>query len=577
MWQRRALELNTQDIWHWRHITALADYARRYGFNTLVLGQADLLDKLVTPPAYQHARFDDRISSQQRSRCVYLNQVAAYCREQGLALYLQCKELAFPTDLLLQHPQLLDDARQFRIDTHFWCDYLAAKVDLLMQQIPRLSGLMLAISNSDSLIRFAPPPGEEMQSGIISPTMPPAMPPTLDSEPIYRQLFTAVSRVVHAHQRHLVLRAFPANHHDMSHVLEAIRSLPVTVSAAIKMTPERFWPEFPNNPALLELDDREIWVELDLAGEEVGWGNLPFLRYTEIQGRLLWCREKNPAIVSAACRISWDGVDNHSVLGSLSEFTLFACARLLNDSAPPVNESELFRQWLAECWQWQPDDAVRHTMRALLEQAQQALSLSLYARHHVFHRHSLLPSSYGQAVWSLYGQLNRNHWLPGSGRDITFDRRETELASQNLYQIVREKDAAWQLADQSQQAASQFARDHDLPEPLRQRWQQEWRGLALYCRAFVHAQKAFFTLHYCQRVENNWTLREIAKTNIQALYGIAHEMDDFCLQHRDYPVSMHVMFDAARPRALADSLQQQLTVLTQDTGGGHQAASRHEA
>ncbi|UPT54917.1 hypothetical protein [Dickeya zeae] len=570
MWQRRALELNTQDIWHWQRVITLVEYARRYGFNTLVLGQADLLDKLVTPVAYQSTRFDDRISSQQRSRCVYLNQVAAYCREQGLALYLQCKELTFPTDLLLQYPHLLDDARQFRIDTHFWCDYLAAKVEQLMQQIPRLHGLMLAISNSDSLIRFAPPPGEEIQRGGTAP-------PATDSGPVYRQLFAAVARVIHAHQRHLVLRAFPANHQDMSRVLDAIRSLPTSVSAAIKMTPERFWPEFPNNPALLELGDREVWVELDLAGEEVGWGNLPFLRYTEVQGRLLWCREKNPAIVSVACRISWDGVDNHSVLGSLSEFTLFACAHLLNDNTPPINESELFRRWLAECWQWQPDEQVCHTMRTLLEQAQQALSLSLYARHHVFHRHSLLPSSYGQAVWSLYGQLNRNHWLPGSGRDITFERQETELASHNLYQIVREKDTAWQLAEQSQQAAMQFVRDHQLPEPLRQRWLQEWRGLALYCRAFVHAQKAFFTLHYCQRVENNWTLREIAKTNIQALYGVAHEMDDFSLQHRDYPVSIHVMFDADRPRTLADSLQQQLTALTQDIGGHHTAAPRHEA
>ncbi|GAB7214601.1 hypothetical protein DZJ_19670 [Dickeya ananatis] len=84
-------------------------------------------------------------------------------------------------------------------------------------------------------------------------------------------------------------------------------------------------------------------------------------------------------------------------------------------------------------------------------------------------------------------------------------------------------------------------------------------------------------MHYCQRVENNWTLREIAKTNIQALYGVAHEMDDFSLQHRDYPVSMHVMFDADRPRSLADSLQQQLTALTQDIGGHHPTAPRHEA
>ncbi|SLM64339.1 MULTISPECIES: hypothetical protein [Dickeya] len=557
MWQHRALELNTQDIWHWPQITVLVDYARRHGFDSLVLGQADLLDSLVTPPAYQTTHFDDLISNQKRSRCMYINQVASYCRERGLTLYLQCKVLSFPTELLLAHPQLLEDARQCHIDIAFWRDYLAAKVERLLQQIPRLGGLMLAISNSDSLVRFAPSPGEEHFGKDLSKTP--------DSTPMYRQLFAAIAHVMQAHQRQLVLRVFPANQHDIAHVLDAIRSLPGTVAAAIKITPERFWPEFPNNPALLELLDRDIWVELDLAGEEVGWGNLPFLRYTEVQGRLLWCREKNPRIVHTICRLSWDGLDNHTVLGSLSEFTLFACGQLLNTRAPAATENALFRQWLAERWQWQPDESVCTQMRTLLEQAQQALSLSLYARQHVFHRHSLLPASYAQAVWSLYGQLNRNHWLPGSGRDITFSRDNTALSSQNLYQLVREKDAAWQLAEQSQQAASQFVRDHSLPEPLRQRWQQEWRGLTLYCRTFVHAQKAFFTLHYCQQVENNWTLREIAKTNIQALQGMAREMDDFCLQHRDYPVSMHTMFDAERPSVFATSLQQQLNLLSQHT------------
>ncbi|MGM3174722.1 hypothetical protein [Dickeya lacustris] len=555
MWQHRALELNTRDIWHWPQIRVLVDYARSHGFDTLVLGQADLLDILVTPPAYQTTHFDDLISNQKRSRCIYLNRVATYCRECGITLYLQCKALSFPTDLLLAHPHLLDDAQERHIDIPFWRDYLAAKVEQLMQHIPRLGGLMLAISNSDSLVRFAPSPDETCfgKEPVKTP----------DSTPIYRELFAAIARVMQAHQRQLVLRVFPANHHDIPYVLDAIRSLPASVAAAIKITPERFWPEFPNNPALLELTDRDIWVELDLAGEEVGWGNLPFLRYTEVQGRLLWCQEKNPRIVNALCRLSWDGVDNHTVLGSLSEFTLFASSRLLNARTPPDTEQVLFRQWLTERWQWQADEWVCKDMRAQLEQAQQALSLSLYARQHVFHRHSLLPASYAQAVWSLYGQLNRNHWLPGSGRDLTFSRDNIELSSHNLYQLVREKDSALQLAEQSQQAANQFVRDHSLPEPLRQRWQQEWRGLTLYCRTFVHAQKAFFTLHYCQQVENNWTLREIAKTNIQALQGIAQEMDDFCLQHRDYPFGIHVMFDAERVRSFASSLQQQLTQLSQ--------------
>lgn len=76
-------------------------------------------------------------------------------------------------------------------------------------------------------------------------------------------------------------------------------------------------------------------------------------------------------------------------------------------------------------------------------------------------------------------------------------------------------------------------------------------------------RKSLFTLHYCKQVENTWSLREICQTNIQALYGTAYEMEDFCLQHRDFSVSMHVMFDAERARALASSLTEELSQLMQ--------------
>jgi hypothetical protein len=84
--------------------------------------------------------------------------------------------------------------------------------------------------------------------------------------------------------KHLVLRVFPAGNHDLGNVLEAIRPLPESVSVSIKLTPERFWPSFPNNPALLAVREREVWAEIDLVGEEVGWGIFPFPRIDELQG-----------------------------------------------------------------------------------------------------------------------------------------------------------------------------------------------------------------------------------------------------------------------------------------------------
>jgi hypothetical protein len=146
-------------------------------------------------------------------------------------------------------------------------------------------------------------------------------------------------RAMQNENKHLVLRVFPAGNHDLGNVLEAIRPLPESVSVSIKLTPERFWPSFPNNPALLAVREREVWAEIDLVGEEVGWGVFPFPRIDELQGRLLWCRS-NPAIRGAVCKTSWEGVDNHWIIGTLSECNLVACSQMLmSDGAHQTQRS----------------------------------------------------------------------------------------------------------------------------------------------------------------------------------------------------------------------------------------------
>ena len=81
------------------------------------------------------------------------------------------------------------------------------------------------------------------------------------------------------------------------------------------------------------------------------------------------------------------------------------------------NQQQLLDQWLAQRYGWCPPEDVAQQFRQLLEQGAQTLYQAIYVRDHVFHRHSQLPESYGQAVWSLYGQLARSHWLPGSAQD----------------------------------------------------------------------------------------------------------------------------------------------------------------
>ena len=320
MWQTRALELNNQAYWNWEKACELVEYAVAHAFNTVIVGQVDLFDKLVSPKGYTPHQYNDRLSSQQRARCVYLNRLGLLCQQKGLRFYLQAKEFNFPTDLLLAHPHLFEPGHGVRFDVDFWSGYLAEKVSLICQRIPALHGLLVAISNTDGLLPVSRPNWELSAEA-----------PQHDerSLALYSRCFNALSRAMQHENKHLVLRVFPAGNHDVANVLDAIHPLPESVSVSIKLTPERFWPSFPNNPALLAVQEREVWAEIDLVGEEVGWGVFPFPRIDELQGRLLWCRS-NPAIRGAVCKASWEGVDNHWVIGTLSECNLVACSQILS-------------------------------------------------------------------------------------------------------------------------------------------------------------------------------------------------------------------------------------------------------
>lgn len=553
MWQTRALELNNQAYWHWDKACELVEYAVAHGFNTVIVGQMDLFDKLVSPKGYTLHNYNDCLSSQQRARCTYLNRLGLLCRQKGLRFYLQAKEFNFPTDLLLVHPHLLEPGCGIRFNADFWCCYLADKVSLICQRIPTLSGLLVAISNTDGLLPISRPNWElsEEENERREEC-------NVRSLSLYSSCFNALSRAMQNENKHLVLRVFPADNHDLGNVLGAIRPLPKSVSVSIKLTPERFWPSFPNNPALLEVHERDVWVDIDLLGEEVGWGVFPYLRINELQGRLLWCR-CNPAINGTVCKISWEGLDNHWIMGTLSECNLVACSRiLLTCDNTHLTQAQLLTWWLDESYGWRPDKATFNTFCSLLEQAGQVLYQAIYAHDHVFHRHSQVPESYGQAVWSLYGQLNRNHWLPGSERDIFFSASDVEAAAESLACIAREKDDAGKASIALCEQALNFTETAEFPWALKQRWLEEWQGFVIYCHLFLHAQKAFFTLRFAHVVKNSWSMREVCQFNIHELYRSASEMEDYCAKHADASPGLHVLFDASRVRALAGSLGNEL-------------------
>lgn len=141
IWPTRALELNNREFWNWIKACERVAWAINHQFNTIVVGQVDLFDQLVSPKGYTPHQYNDRLSSQQLARCVYLNHLARYCQKHDLKFYLQAKEFSFPADLLVAHPQLIDKDAGASFNTDFWCRYLSDKMTLLCQRMTAIYGM----------------------------------------------------------------------------------------------------------------------------------------------------------------------------------------------------------------------------------------------------------------------------------------------------------------------------------------------------------------------------------------------------------------------------------------------------
>jgi hypothetical protein len=135
MWQTRALELNNQAYWNWEKACELVDYAVAHDFNTVIVGQVDLFDKLVSPKVTR--RTITTIVSQASSAPLRVSQPpGAVVPAERSAFLSSGEEFNFPTDLLLAHPHLFEAGQGVRFDVDFWCAYLSEKVSLICQRIP---------------------------------------------------------------------------------------------------------------------------------------------------------------------------------------------------------------------------------------------------------------------------------------------------------------------------------------------------------------------------------------------------------------------------------------------------------
>jgi hypothetical protein len=136
MWQTRALELNNQAYWNWEKACELVDYAVAHDFNTVIVGQVDLFDKLVSPKGYTRT-ITTIVSQASSAPAACISTALGCCASRKVCDFTFRRRSSTSRPICCWHPHLFGAGQGVRFDVDFWCAYLSEKVSLICQRIPR--------------------------------------------------------------------------------------------------------------------------------------------------------------------------------------------------------------------------------------------------------------------------------------------------------------------------------------------------------------------------------------------------------------------------------------------------------
>ena len=104
----RGLEFHSSRMWQWAQVRAALDFMQKFGMNTLIFHQNDIVDHLVFPHALfseelMWKRWPVRLHSIYQNRH-YINKVAREAKARGIAFCVEIKEIWYVDQVLEQVP-----------------------------------------------------------------------------------------------------------------------------------------------------------------------------------------------------------------------------------------------------------------------------------------------------------------------------------------------------------------------------------------------------------------------------------------------------------------------------------------
>jgi hypothetical protein len=335
-------------------------------------------------------------------------------------VWLEVKELAFPDEVIEAHPHLVKGG-QVCPSEPVWQDFIRAKTTELLQDFPRLAGIILSPGSPEGRAARSQ---NKCRCDVCKAT---------DLVDWYDGIIRAMHAPLLAAGKRLAVRDFAYKPADHAPLIEAVGRQPDDVIFCIKATPHDFYPTFPNNPAFGVLQ-RPQWIEYDTQGQFYGWGVLPCFMADDIRARLRHVTAKG--VTGGVFRTEWERINDWWVLESFNTLNTVAAALLAR--RPEVSNQEICTVWLRQNG-W-PETA-SGWLADVLQPTWAILRGALYIDDFLFSDASMFPRSIGRAWWTMETKHSLVDWAPEYAGRLDLDAARIEALMQEKHTSHREAEA----------------------------------------------------------------------------------------------------------------------------------------
>lgn len=315
----------------------------------------------------------------------------------------------------------------------------------------------------------------------------------------WKHSMKVLHRILRLHGKKLVLRDYLDDSWPRRQLHNTLSSLPDDVRVSMKATAMDYRPGFANNPELMSFLGNKKWIEFDLWGIDYDWTLLPCMLVNEIQGRLSWAHAvAGDELEAISARISWEWINNSSLLDSVNEINLYGLAQLINHSdSGDLHAAALFQRWLHDNHGVNGANSL-DAVQSLFFNSYDWMCKTPYFLGRLLHRHSQLPHTLEQAIPLLHAETRSANWAQSF--QPLFPTDDRSLGSNQYELVALERQQSHFYAHHLRQSAREIHHAGLLPEPLSARLAASWDCAWWYTALCDHAKQpvadSLFTMNY---------------------------------------------------------------------------------